>query len=161
MSDSSRLTPDGSAEITETQTQPVHPRRLARECVTQGLYQWLMTQENGTTIRLQIQERIKKESLNIDQAFFLALWSGVMAHTDTLKTILETWLDRPWHEVSYVERSVLLLGAYELVHCPEVPLKVVINEALEVNKTFGGSDGHRYVNSILDKCAIAHRKASL
>ncbi len=160
MSETSSSNPP-SDELVEQAIPPVHPRRAARECVTQGLYQWLMTGENATTIRLQLVERAKLQGTKMDQEFFMALWNGVMQHTSTLQTILETWLDRPWSEISYVERAVMLLGAYELVHCPAVPLKVVINEALEVNKAFGGSDGHRYVNSILDKCAIAHRKVGL
>lgn len=161
MSESSSHAPSPELVESNEPSKPVHPRRAARECVAQGLYQWLMTRENGTTIRLQLQEQAKLNGTKMDQAFFTELWNGVIAQADALQGILQTWLDRPWHEVSYVERAVLLLGAYELVHCPEMPLKVVINEALEVNKTFGGSDGHRYVNSILDKCAIAYRKASL
>ncbi|MES2207056.1 MAG: transcription antitermination factor NusB [Pseudomonadota bacterium] len=160
MSEPSSPSPS-SAELIEQAIPPVHPRRAARECVAQGLYQWLMTGENGATIRLQLLERTKLQRIKMDQEFFMALWNGVMQHTASLQSILETWLDRPWSEISYVERAVMLLGAYELVHCPDVPLKVVINEALEVNKAFGGSDGHRYVNSILDKCAIAHRKVGL
>lgn len=135
----------------------VHPRRLARECVAQGLYQWLMTGDAASVIRLQILERAQQQAIKLDLPFFHVMWEGAMIHATALQAIIEAWLDRPWHEVSYVERAVLLLGAYELVHCPDVPLRVVINEALEVNKTFGGAEGHRYVNSILDRCASAYR----
>jgi N utilization substance protein B len=136
-----------------------HPRRLARELTVQGIYQWLITNENAVTIRLHLEERMKEDTEStVDQVFFQALWEGFNTHKESFRPILEQWLDRPWTDVNYVERSVMILGAYELIHCPDIPLKVVINEALEVYKTFGGSDGHRYVNSILDKCAGTYRK---
>lgn len=146
-----------SPEPTVEAPRPTQPRRLSRECVAQGLYQWLMTGEAGSVIRTQLQDRIRLTAIKLDQGFFLELWEGVMTHANALQTLLEQWIDRPWHEISYVERAVLLLGAYELVHCPNIPLKVAINEALEINKTFGGSEGHRYVNSILDRCATQYR----
>jgi N utilization substance protein B len=70
---------------------------------------------------------------------------------------LTPYLDRPVKELSPVEFSVLLLGAYELIHQPEVPYRVVINEAVELAKTFGGSDGHKFVNGVLDKLAAQVR----
>ncbi len=102
---SSQPTP---AELPE-QPRIIHPRRLARESVAQGLYQWLITGDSSTTIRLQLQERAEHPTnINtMDHAFFLALWEGVMANTQTLQGILQTWLDRPWGEISYVERAVL------------------------------------------------------
>jgi transcription antitermination protein NusB len=146
--------------LNKTSSTPntAHPRRVAREVVVQGIYQWLMTNEDGITIRLYLQENIVTNKLSIDVPFFESLWNGINTHKQTIQPTLEPWLDRPWIEVNYMERAVLILGAYELIHSPSVPLKVAINEALEVYKTFGGSDGHRYVNSILDRCASAYRK---
>ncbi|OZA13242.1 MAG: hypothetical protein B7X94_02665 [Hydrogenophilales bacterium 17-62-8] len=63
------------------------------------------------------------------------------------------FIDRKLTELSPVERSILLIGAYELLHCPDVPMRVVINESVELAKTFGGIDGHKYINGVLDKLA--------
>ena len=74
-----------------------------------------------------------------------------------LREKLEPLADRKWDEVSPVERAILLIGAWELVHNPEIPYKVTINEAIELGKRFGGTDGHKYVNGVLDKLAAAVR----
>jgi transcription antitermination protein NusB len=148
-----------SAPTPDTKKAPSsHPRRAARELVVQGLYQWLMTHENATTIRLYLEEIVKTHPKSpIDMLFFNALWEGVHQHRDHIQITLVQWLDRPWPDINYIERAVLLLGAYELIYCLDIPLKVVINEALETYKTFGGAEGHRYVNSILDRCGSAYR----
>ena len=74
-----------------------------------------------------------------------------------LRARLEPFSDRKWEEVSPVERAILLIAAWELVHNPGIPYKVTINEAIELGKRFGGTDGHKYVNGVLDKLAAAVR----
>ena len=88
---------------------------------------------------------------------FKMLLLGTIGAAEDLTVMLTPLLDRPLAELSPVERGVLLLGAYELGHCPAVPYRVIINEAVELAKSFGGTDGHKYVNGVLDKLAPALR----
>lgn len=140
-----------------TRRTPVSPRHRARELALQGIYEWRI---NGASLA-RIEQRMQGEpSLGrYDKGLCNRLLAGVLAHADTLQTGLAPHLDRPLDELSPVELSVLLLGAYELVHHLEVPYKVVINEAVELAKTFGGTDGHKFVNGVLDKLALQARSA--
>jgi transcription antitermination protein NusB len=88
-----------------------------------------------------------------DHDLFGQLLSGVPGHVQELDALLQPLLDRRVEQVDPVERAVLRLGAYELVHCPEIPYRVVINEAVDLAKAFGAEQGHRYVNGVLDKIA--------
>ena len=92
-----------------------------------------------------------------DSALFSVIVSGVLKYVETLKEKLGPHLDRPWKEVSPIESGILLIGAFELIHLPETPYRVIINEAIELAKSFGGTDGHKYVNGILDKLAATTR----
>jgi N utilization substance protein B len=78
---------------------------------------------------------------------------GAINDAEALRGHLEPLADRKWDEVSPVERAILLIGAWELVHNPEIPYRVTINEAIELGKRFGGTDGHKYVNGVLDRLA--------
>ena len=78
---------------------------------------------------------------------------GTIAHAPSLQVLLEPLADRKWAEVSPIERAILLIGAWEMVHQPEIPYRVTINEAIELGKRFGGTDGHKYVNGVLDRLA--------
>ena len=93
----------------------------------------------------------------IDRALFDRLLRGAMADSAELQTLIEPQLDRPDAELSPVERAILLLAAFELKQHLEAPYKVVINEAIELAKSYGGTDGHKYVNGVLDKCAAELR----
>ncbi|HEX5126399.1 MAG TPA: transcription antitermination factor NusB [Rhodocyclaceae bacterium] len=136
------------------------PRRLARELAMQGLYQWRMT---GNSVEA-IAEHLEKESenwLRADRPLAMVLLHGAVTHAETLETEFAPHLDRPIGEISPIERAILLLGTYELTHRLETPYRVVINEAIELSKSFGGTDGHRYVNGVLDKLAPRLRKAEV
>lgn len=126
-------------------------RRRAREAALQGLYQWQATGDTASTITAHLSEA--KGFAKADQDLFSQLLRGVIAGTAELETLITPHLDRKLEEVSLVERCILLLGAYELAHMPETPYRVVINEAIELGKSFGGTDGHRFVNGVLDKLA--------
>ena len=132
-------------------------RRRARELALQGIYQWRLTAGDKVQIEQQIRE--EKGMGRYDADFFSKLLLGTLAQHADLEVALAPHLDRTLNELSPVEFSVLLLGAYELVHLPEIPYRVIINEAVELTKTFGGSDGHKYVNGVLDKLA-AHVRAA-
>lgn len=127
------------------------PRHRARELALQGIYQWLVTAGDDAQIEKQI--LAEKNLGRYDKELFSKLLRGALKQHTDLETLLSPHLDRPTAELSHVEFAVLLLGAFELSHHHEVPYKVVINEAVELAKTFGGTDGHKFVNGVLDKLA--------
>jgi N utilization substance protein B len=126
-------------------------RRRAREFALQGLYEWQVNPREVSSIEAHIREQ--EDFGKCDRAHFDALLSGCIAQRETLDTSLLAFLDRPLIELSPVEHAVLWVGAYELAHCVDVPYKVAINEAVELAKSFGGTDGHKYVNGVLDHLA--------
>jgi N utilization substance protein B len=134
---------------------PKSSRRRSRELALQGIYQWLLTNDNPEQIEKQI--RAEKKTGRYDVEFFSKLLRGVLAQHAELETTVSAHLDRTVDELSPVEFSVLLIGAYELMHHPEIPYRVVINEAVELARTFGGTDGHKFVNGVLDKVAAQIR----
>ena len=127
------------------------PRHRARELALQGVYQWRVTAGEEAQIEKQI--LAEKNLGRYDKELFSKLLRGALSRHAGLEALLAPCLDRPLAELSPVEFSVLLLGAFELSQHLEVPYKVVINEAVELAKTFGGTDGHKYVNGVLDKLA--------
>ena len=132
-------------------------RRRARELAVQGLYAWQMSALPATEILVHLSDT--KEFERADRAYLNRLLGGVIAASDALRETLSPLLDRPWPELSPVERAVLLLAAFELSAVPEIPFRVVINEAVDLAKIFGGTDGHKYVNGVLDRVSRALRPA--
>jgi len=131
------------------------PRRMSREFAMQGVYQWLFT---GATPAVVLRNLSELDGFKqADAAFLKAELRGAIGEAEGLRAHLEPLADRKWDEVSPVERAILLIGAWELVHNQEIPYSVTINEAIELGKRFGGTDGHKYVNGILDKLAAAVR----
>jgi len=126
-------------------------RHRAREFALQGLYQWLLAGGDAAAIASQLRDA--RDFGQADDKMFTQIFTGAVAESAELTVVLTPLLDRPLAELSPVERGVLLLGAYELAHCPAVPYRVIINEAVELAKSFGGTDGHKYVNGVLDKLA--------
>ncbi len=130
-------------------------RRKARELAVQGLYQRQLTGDSMETIEAQLREH--EEFEKIDGAHFSAILRGAIKDVTNLESKLQPCLDRPMEDLSPVERAVLLVATYEFVHHLEIPYRVVINEAIELAKSFGGTDGYKYVNGVLDKLAISER----
>ncbi|MBB5020176.1 N utilization substance protein B [Chitinivorax tropicus] len=124
-------------------------RRKAREFAVQGLYQWQLTQDPPTLIEKNLAENQAFEKC--DLTLFRAVLFGAISHADTLRSAMSPYLERDWDDVSPVERGVLLVAGFELVHMPETPFPVIINEAIELSKTFGGNEGHKFINGVLDK----------
>lgn len=135
------------------------PRRRAREFAVQGIYQWLFTGAAPAQVLQNLSEMEHYESA--DKPFLEAELRGAIGEEPRLREKLEPLADRKWAEVSPVERAILLIGAWELVHNPEIPYKVTINEAIELGKRFGGTDGHKYVNGVLDRLATEVRPAEV
>ncbi len=134
-------------------------RRKAREFAVQGVYQWLLNHQPTTDIVKQLRD--DPVYRNIDEQMFLALLNGVVDEAPALDLRLAAYLDRKPEELSPVEHAILLLGAQELLHHLEVPYRVVINEAVELAKIFGGTDGHKYVNGVMDKLAAETRSVEV
>ena len=127
------------------------PRHRAREFALQGLYQWLLNNEPSSQVANNIRSAHGFDKA--DGEFFSELLNGAIATSVELREVIAPLIDRSIAELSPIEHGVLLLGAYELKNHPEVPYRVVINEAVELTKSFGGIDGHKYVNGVLDKAA--------
>ncbi len=130
-------------------------RRRAREFVLQGLYQWRVGGADEAAIEAYAPEM--EGFAKADREFFVGTLRGVIAQRTELITQIHDHIDRPFSELSPIEASILLLGAFELTHHPETPYRVIINEAIELAKSFGGTDGHKYVNGVLDKIAAIVR----
>jgi transcription antitermination protein NusB len=126
-------------------------RRRSRELALQGVYQWLIAGGEPHAIDEQLREHEGYDKC--DSVHFDALLRGSIESAATLDAALARHVDRKTSELSPVEHAVLMLGTYELAHCLDIPYKMAINEAVELAKAFGGTDGHRYVNGVLDKVA--------
>ncbi|MDQ0141630.1 transcription antitermination factor NusB [Cupriavidus necator] len=147
------------AARTEAKAPPKSARRRSRELALQGLYQWLLNRNDIGAIQAHLHDA---QGFNkADREHFDALLNGAVREEARLTAAFEPFLDRPVDELSPVERAALLVGSYELVHCLDIPYKVVINEAVELTKTFGGVEGYKYVNGVLDKLAAQVRAAEV
>ncbi|HCH32557.1 MAG TPA: transcription antitermination factor NusB [Oceanospirillaceae bacterium] len=134
-------------------------RRGARELALQALYS--MHMNGASAVEVQAQFLADQDFKNADKRMFGQLLRGVAAQTETLDSMIEQHLDRKLAELDPIELVVLRLGAFELTDSVAVPYRVVINECIELGKVFGATDGHKYVNGILDKLAIEHRAVEI
>ncbi|CAG7597882.1 transcription antitermination factor NusB [Candidatus Vallotia tarda] len=130
-------------------------RRRSRELATQGVYQWLLSGASESKIDAAMREQpgFNKADCN----HFSSLLYGVIQKAKTLTKALIPFLDRPFYQLSPVEQAVLLIAVYEFQNHIDIPYRVVINEAVELTKTFGGSDGYKYINGVLDKLVVTIR----
>jgi transcription antitermination protein NusB len=130
-------------------------RRRAREFALQAGYQWLLNESPADRLLAQLREQ--NDFAKADTALAETLLRGLIANADALRERIAPFLDRPVKELSPVEHALLLLSAFELRDQPQTPYKVVINEAVELAKSFGGTDAHKYINGVLDKLAAELR----
>lgn len=132
-------------------------RHAARRFAVQALYSWLLadTPLNDLIVNFRSEENFERS----DQEYFDRLVRGVVAERRALELAFASYLDRPLTQLDPVEHAVLLLAAYELTHCPELPYRIVINEAVELTKLFGATDGHKYINGVVDRMARKLRPA--
>jgi transcription antitermination protein NusB len=135
------------------------PRRRARELVLQGLYERQLSGNAANAIRAGLASAAG--FAKADGAYFDALWAGVNAEHDALVELFASCLDRSANKLSPIERAILVIGAWELKHRIEIPYRVVINESIELAKGYGGVDGHKFVNGVLDKLAPTLRAAEI
>ena len=131
-------------------------RRRAREFVVQGLYEWVMNPDrSAATIEKHLREN--EYFAKADEALFRTLLYGVLKDADNLSAQVSRYYERAADDVSPIERAVLLMASLELIQHLETPYPVIINEAIEITKTFGGTYGHKFVNGVLDKLAAQVR----
>ena len=135
------------------------PRHRSREFALQGLYEWLLNRDTAPAIIEHIRQAHGFDKA--DTGHFVALVSGVIHQAEALRAAITPHIDRSLNELSPVEHAILLIGAYELTNHVEIPYRVVINEAVELTKSFGGIDGHKFVNGVLDKIAVRLRPAEV
>jgi N utilization substance protein B len=157
-----------AAGSTPNPKRSLTPRRRAREYALQGIYQYLVIQKAGELTDVPLTVSAIGKQLSEDPAFkkcqndlFAAIFQGVVQQHEELDALITPELDRPIAELSPVEHAALLIGSYELATDLSVPYKVAINEAVELTKTFGGTDGHKYVNGVLDQLAQKLRHAEV
>ncbi|KTD74795.1 transcription antitermination factor NusB [Legionella waltersii] len=126
-------------------------KRRARKLALQALYQWLMS---GSDIpEIEAQFRAINNMAKVDGEYFCHLLYGVPKNVQELETSFSPYLDREVSALNPIELTVLRIGSFELLHCPEVPYKVVLDESILLAKEFGSQDGHRYVNGVLNNLA--------
>ena len=131
--------------------KPAGSRSLSREYALRALYAQQLGGEDAVLVAASVRE--DEDFTRANAAYFEALFHGVLKEAADLELKLAPHLDRAFAELSPIERGILLIGAHELVNCPDVPYRVAINEAVELAKKYGGTDGHKYVNGVLDKLA--------
>ena len=146
-------------------------RHLAREFAVQGTYAWLVNHIKNemsavptsaahlcSVLEIYVRDADEENSFkHCDKKLFRHILAGVLEHATALQIVFTPHLDRTLTELSPVEHAILLVGTFELVHSIEVPKRVVINEAIELGKSFGGTDGHKFINGVLDRVAAVVR----
>lgn len=130
-------------------------RSRARRLAMQGLYQWQLSGADAGEIIAQL--RLSQEAKNTDLEYFDTLLRNCITEQAALTVAFQPHLDRPSEQLDPIERAILLLGIYELQACLDVPYRVVLNEAVELAKIFGGEDSHKYINAVLDRAAENYR----
>lgn len=150
---------NAAKQVNASAKSPSSPRHRAREFVVQGIYQHLVGGQDAAAIIVQAESVAGFERAN--RELYDALLDGILKDESGLQTLIEPYIERPWAEISPIERGILLMAACELRQHPETPGRVIINEAIELTKSYGGTDGHKFVNGVLDKLAQALRADEL
>ncbi len=161
-----------SGERSRAPSKAQQSRHAARELAVQGLYQWQMTGKSITAVEAEFRSQVADEDLEdhenwhkvmeiADLALFHELLHNVADQRRELDAAIAPLLDRRLEDLDPIELAILRLGAYELSRRFEVPYRAVINEGVELAKSFGATDGHKYVNGILDKLASRLRSAEV
>jgi len=134
-------------------------RTNARKAAVQALYQWQMAGQNLSEIERQFleEERLK----DAQKSYFVELFYGVPKNLEAIDQALSEFVDRPVDMIDPVERAILRIGVYELLHRLDMPYRVVLNEGINLAKYFGADGSHKYINGILDKVAQQKRAVEI
>lgn len=139
--------------------QSIGRKKKARKLALQALYQWLLS---GVDLyEIEVQFRMANNMDKVDVDYFCRLLYGIPEHVTELEANLAPYVDREISSLNPIELTTLRIGAYELMHCPEVPYKVVLDESISLTKEFGSQDGHRYVNGVLNNLARQIRSVEI
>ena len=142
--------------MTEKKSKPnIWARRKARRALVQAAYQWQFAGADLAQLHEEFAERALDKA---DEEFFLDILTRMIKHSDELDQMLAPLLDRPLDQLDMVERGVLRLAAVELSERIDIPYRVVIDEYVELTKTFGSADAHKFVNGVLDRLSAQHRE---
>ena len=133
----------------------VNNRRKSRELVMKSIYRGILNQFDVNQIKKDIKD--DPDYLKADEVFYQNLFDGVMSYMDQLNSEISNFIDRPIEKLSPIEHSILCISIYELIYDTTIPYKVAINEGVELAKTFGGIEGYKYINGVLDKVAEKRR----
>lgn len=135
-------------------------RRMAREFALQGVYAWLLSKGDDADLgEIDAHIRDGEGFEQADLEWYHTLFQGAVSKSEELRSGFLPFIDRDLTELSPIEHAILLIGSFELIYHIEVPYKVAINESVELAKSFGGTDGYRFVNGVLDKLAAQARQA--
>ena len=137
---------------------PLAQRRKARTLIVQALYQWYISKSDPLEIEAQFHEQ---NGGKIDWEYFSEVFLEIPKQQESLDKHISPLLDRELNSLDPVERALLYLGTFELANRIDIPYRVVINECVELAKTFGATDGHKYINGVLDKLAKSLRSVEL
>lgn len=134
-----------------TEKNLIKGKRRARRLAVQSLYQWFMTADDPFNIEVQFQLTNDMSKVNVE--YFKNLLYGVIKNLEEVEATFAPYLDRDLDQLNPIERTILRLSTYELMFCPEIPYKVVLDEAVLLTKLFGARDGYKYVNGVLNQVA--------
>lgn len=132
------------------------PRRKARELAVQAVYSWQISQNSVTDVEVNFLTDNSKRRFDIE--YFQQLLRGVTQSVTEIDAAISPHVDRPLDDIDQVEKAILRVAIFELSDCTEVPYRVVINEAIELAKSFAADDSHKFVNGVLDKAVKLIRK---
>ena len=133
----------------------VNNRRKSRELVMKSIYRGIINQFDINQIKKDIKD--DPDYSKADEVFYNHLFDGVFQNIVELNIEISSYIDRPIEKLSPIEHSILCISVYELIYDPAIPYKVAINEGVELAKTFGGIEGYKYINGVLDKVAEKRR----
>ena len=125
------------------------PRRKARELAVQAIYSWQVSHNVVNDIEVNFIADNSKRRFDIE--YFQLLLRGVTANISDIDAAISPYVDRPLNDIDQVEKAILRVAVFELKDCTDVPYRVVINEAIELAKSFAADDSHKFVNGVLDK----------
>ena len=150
---------DNQKQNSSKSAKPTGNRRKSRELALKGLYQYLLSPKE---LRLIVREMADEADFaRADESYFRSLLEGVYDQIPELDARITKFLDRTIEELSPIEHAILLISAYELIFDVSIPYRVAINEGVELAKLYGGTDGHKYVNGVLDKLAAEARPSEV
>jgi transcription antitermination protein NusB len=155
MSNSQKEPPEKASHKNMAKGKSGKNRRKSRELALKGIYSNFMNQSALLQIRREMADEPEFERADVE--YFTQLLTGVRENMQAIDEYIAKYIDRTIAELSPVEHAILCISSYELIYDPSIPYRVAINEGVELAKLYGGTDGHKYVNGVLDKIAAAVR----